>query len=213
MGPMRRLTVALCLLGLLGLRLGVHLSGEAAQAQIIPTLTVTPAPTTSSTATPGPTGGPAPSRTPAPSGPGVPTGPPRADLLVPELASDAFASPRMLLRWRGRGIDDGRVRSFLVQVRQLGLRRAADWRTLATGSSARGGTFTGAPGETYVVRVRARESDATGYGPPTTASVLVPLDERDRRVRLSPGWRKRHRSGAWKGTTAVASSPRATARL
>jgi hypothetical protein len=41
----------------------------------------------------------------------------------------------------------------------------------------------------------------------------VPLDERNRRVRLSRGWRKQRRAGAWNGATAVATSSRATARL
>jgi hypothetical protein len=43
--------------------------------------------------------------------------------------------------------------------------------------------------------------------------VLVPLDERDRRVKLSRGWRKQPRAGAWDRTTAVASSRRASAKL
>ena len=131
---------------------------------------------------------------------------------MPRLASDLFASARMALRWRGREGDDARAAGFLVEVRQVGLRLAADWRTLVAGAPARGTMFTGAPGEAYVVRVRAR-SEPEGYGPPATATVVVPLDERDSRVRLSGGWRKQRRPGAWNGGTAVASSSRATARL
>jgi hypothetical protein len=137
----------------------------------------------------------------------------QADVLVPALASDAFASPRMLLRWGGRGADDGRVAGFFVDVRRVGRPAAADWRTLVAGSPARTTTFTGAPGEAYVVRVRARPFDSDSYGPAASASVLVPLDERDRSVKLSRGWRKQRRAGAWMGATAVASSARATAKL
>jgi len=117
----------------------------------------------------------------------------------------------MTLRWRGRGDDDARAVAFLVAVRQLGLRAAADWRTLSPGAPARAAAFTGAPGEAYVLRVSARAD--VRYGPPALATVLVPLDDRDWRVKLSRGWRKQRRPGAWKGTTALAASPRATARV
>jgi len=132
-------------------------------------------------------------------------------LLVPELASDAFTSPRLLLRWRGRGLDDERATGFFVDIRALGLRSAADWRTLVAGSPARAAAFTGAAGSAYVVRARAMDSNA--FGPTVSSTVLVPLDERHGQVRLSPGWRKQRRPGAWNGATAAASSSRATARL
>jgi hypothetical protein len=66
------------------------------------------------TATPTPSPNPAPVETPPP--PPPPLLPPETELLVPELASDAFTSPRMQLRWRGRGPDDARATSFLVDV-------------------------------------------------------------------------------------------------
>jgi hypothetical protein len=195
------------LLLLLGL-LALSAAGRAAPAPAqIPIPTVTPVPTLTPTPTPSPT--PAPTDTPAP--PPAPLGPTQSAVLVPELASDAFTSPRMLLRWGGRGADDGRAGGFLVDVRQQGLRSAADWRMLVAGSPARAATFTGAPGEAYVVRVRSRAADSQTYGPPATASVLVPLDERA--LKLSRGWHKHRRAGAWDGTTAVASSTKAAARL
>ncbi len=119
----------------------------------------------------------------------------------------------MLLRWRGRGADDERAAGFRADVRPLGLRREADWRTLVAGSPARTATFTGEPGEAYVVRVRTRAAGSEDYGPVASATVLVPLDERDRRVTLSRGWRKQRRGGAWNGATASASSSKATATL
>jgi hypothetical protein len=162
------------------------------------------APGQSPTPTPNPT--PAPTEVPPP-----PLLPPQTELLVPELASDAFTSPRLQLRWRGLGPDDARATSFLVDVRPLGRRSSADWRTLVTGSLARSATFTGMPGEAYVVRARTYGAD--GFGPTATATVVVPLDERNRRIKLSRGWREQRRAGAWSGATAAASSSRATARL
>ena len=41
----------------------------------------------------------------------------------------------------------------------------------------------------------------------------MPIDERDRRVKRSRGWRKQRRPGAWNGGTLAASSAKATARL
>src|SRR4051812_29421250 len=197
----RRLATAALLPGLLAAVLAVRAalpaaSGPTASAEILATPTPTP------TASPAPT-------------PTEPAGPllPQSEVLLPELASDAFASPRMALRWRGRGDDDARAAGFLVEVRQVGLRAEADWRTLVPGSPARTTTFTGAPGEAYAVRVSERTEGSGNYGPAATASVLVPLDERDRRVKLSRGWRRHHRRGAWSGTTASAASSRATAKL
>ena len=140
-------------------------------------------------------------------------GPPATELLVPELASDAFTSQRLQLRWRGRGDDESRAAAFLVDVRALGLRSAADWRTLVAGSPARSTTFTGEPGAAYVVRARTRAIGDEAFGPPTSATVVVPLDERNRAVKLSRGWRKQRRPGAWKGATAAATSTKATAKL
>ena len=43
--------------------------------------------------------------------------------------------------------------------------------------------------------------------------MIVPIDERDRRVKRSRGWRKQRRPGAWNGGTLAASSAKATAKL
>jgi len=143
----------------------------------------------------------------------MPPPPPVTDLAVPELASDAYTSPRMALRWRGRGADDERAAGFFVDVRQVGLRSGADWRTLVAGALVRTTIFTGAPGAAYVVRARERAEGWAGYGDPSSATVVVPLDERDRRLKLSRGWRRQRRAGAWRRTTAASASTRATAKL
>ena len=195
----------LILLGLLVLVAGGRAATAPAQ---LPLPTVTPAPTV--TATPTPTASPAPTATPEPP---PPLGPPATELLLPELASDAFTSPRLHLRWRGRGDDDSRAAAFFVDVRALGLRSPADWRTLVAGSPARSTTFTGEPGVAYVVRARTRAIGADAFGPLASSTVLVPLDDRSRAVKRSRGWRKQRRPGAWKGTTAAATSSKASAKL
>lgn len=179
-----------------------------AQLPPLPTPTVTPTPVPTLTPTPTPTATESPPPPPPP-----PLLPPATELLIPDLASDAFTSPRLKLRWRGRGSDDDRAAAFLVDVRPLGLRSEADWRTLVAGVPARSASFTGAPGQAYVVRARTLAEGFDAYGPPATSTVLVPLDERNRAVKLSRGWRRQRRPGAWNRATAAASSTRATAKL
>jgi len=203
MGRVRRRL--LLLLGLAALAVCGRIA--AAPAQVVPLPTVTPTPTATPTATPSAT------PTAAPVPPPPPLGPPATELLLPELASDAFTSQRLHLRWRGRGDDERRAAAFHVDVRALGLRSTADWRTLVAGSPARSATFTGEPGVAYVVRARTRAIGAEAFGPPTSATVVVPLDERNRAVKLSRGWRKQRRPGAWKGATAAATSTQPTAKL
>ena len=80
------------------------------------------------------------------------------------------------------------------------------------GAPAREAIFTGAPGVTYALRVSA--GDAAGsYGPYALGSVTIPLDERDRQVKLSRQWRRARSAGAWTGTLARSSSRRARATL
>jgi glycerophosphoryl diester phosphodiesterase len=143
---------------------------------------------------------------------GAAAGPPRVELLVPSLASDAYVSPRMLLRWRGRGADDARAEGFLADVRPASLRRAADWRALVAGAPARQAIYTAEPGSTFVLRVRARAA-ADVYGPKSAKAVVVPLDDRSARIRRSGPWREARSSGAWKGRVARAAGRRARMAL
>lgn len=147
-----------------------------------------------------------------PPGPVVLAPPPSAEWLVPALASDAFNSPRLRLRWRGLGADDARASGFVADVRPAGSRDPVDWRALAEGAPVREAIFTGAAGVTYALRVSASDT-AGSYGPYALGSVTIPLDERDRQVKLSRQWRRARSAGAWKGTLARSSSHRARATL
>ena len=147
-----------------------------------------------------------------PIGPVVLAPPPSAEWLVPALASDAFTGPRLRLRWRGLGADDARAHGFVADVRHAGSRSPDDWRSLVTGAPAREAFFTGAAGVTYALRVSARDAAGT-YGPYATGSVTIPIDGRDRRVKLTRPWRRTRSAGAWMGTLLRSSSRRARATM
>ena len=147
-----------------------------------------------------------------PDGPIILAPPPSAEWLVPALASDAFAGPRLRLRWRGLGADDARAHGFVADVRHAGSRSPDDWRALVTGAPAREAFFTGAAGVTYALRVSARDA-AGAYGAYATGSVTIPIDERDRRVKLTRPWRRTRSAGAWMGSLLRSSSRRARATM
>jgi glycerophosphoryl diester phosphodiesterase len=141
-----------------------------------------------------------------------PLGPPAAQILVPALASDAATSPRLRLRWRGRGGDDGRAVGFAVEVRPATSRRAADWRALVVGEPRRATIFTGLPGTTFVLRVAAR--DASGaYGPAAVRSITVPLDDASGELRRTGPWRRARSRGAWRKRVSASASRRARMTL
>ena len=125
----------------------------------------------------------------------------RPSCSLPELASTR--SPRRASSCAGAGAGMTRAgpRPSSSTCARWGCAPTADWRTLVAGSPARSATFTGAPGVAYVVRRGAPIGDAV-FGPTASSTVIVPLDERDRPVKLSRGWRKQRRPGAWKGATA-----------
>jgi hypothetical protein len=121
-------------------------------------------------------------------------------LQVPELASDAFTTPRLVLRWHGD--DPSGVAAFDADVRS----RTFVWRLLAENSLARSAVFTASPGERYVIRVRARDGagNLSGFH---FAGVSVPRDLRPR------GWRVARSARAWMGTVAAPRGRRGRASL
>jgi glycerophosphoryl diester phosphodiesterase len=142
----------------------------------------------------------------------VALGPPVTRILVPALASDAFTSPHLRLRWRGRGADDDRADAFVAEVRPAASHRAADWRALVADAPLRNTLYTATPGSTFVLRVAAR--DASGrFGPAAVRAVTVPLDDASRRVRRSGRWRRARSRGAWRGRVSASASRRAKLAL
>ncbi len=149
---------------------------------------------------------------PAPlSAPVAPPGPSAADVFFGGLASDGATAPRLALRWRGRGDADAAATGFDAQIRPLGFRREADWRTLVAGAARRSATFTAEPGAAYVARVRAR--DASGApGAWSARGLVVPLDDGVLRGSRR-AWRSEPRPAAWGGAVRVATASGATLRL
>ena len=147
-----------------------------------------------------------------PGPPPVVSGLPAAEILVPALASDAATSPRLRLRWRGRGDDDGRAEGFFAEVRPAGARRSADWRALVAGAPRRDTIFTALPGTTFVLRVAARDGSGR-YGPAAVRSITVPLDDASRLLRRSGPWRRERSRGAWRRLLSASASRRARLTL
>jgi glycerophosphoryl diester phosphodiesterase len=139
-------------------------------------------------------------------------GPPAVQILVPGLASDAFTSPHLRLRWRGRGADDARAEAFVATVRPAGSHRTADWRALVADAPRRATLYTATSGSTFVLRVAAR--DAAGrFGPTAVRAVTVPLDDANPRVRRSGPWRRARSRGAWGRRLSASRSRRARLTL
>jgi hypothetical protein len=110
-------------------------------------------------------------------------------------------SRTFFLSWQAQDGDTGSgVGTYDVDVRdQQGAgKSASDWRPLARGISQPRVRFRGSPGKGYDFRVAAvdRAGNRSSYA---TAAVLVPIDERDKAVRRSRGWRTIKRRGAWGG--------------
>lgn len=124
--------------------------------------------------------------------------PPQLALHVPELASDGAVTPRLVLRWDAG--DPSGVSAFDADVRS----QRFGWRLLTENSLSRVAALTTAPGERYVLRVRARDG-AGNLGPYDFAGFSVPFDLRPR------GWRIVRRGRAWMRTLAVPG--RRTAKL
>lgn len=108
-------------------------------------------------------------------------------------------SRTFFLSWQAQdGTKGSGVASYDVDVRDLSGAAASqsDWRSLARRIKAPSVRFRGGSGRGYEFRVAAvdRAGNRSGYA---SATVLVPIDERDSAVRLSRGWREVVRQGSW----------------
>jgi hypothetical protein len=108
-------------------------------------------------------------------------------------------SRTFFLSWQAQdGSKGSGVATYDVDVRQLGGTAASqsDWRSLARHIRQPSVRFRGGPGRGYEFRVAAVDR-AGNRSPYATAQVLVPIDERDKAVKLSRGWREVVRKGSW----------------
>jgi len=144
---------------------------------------------------------------------------PRLHLDLPGiLASQRSRSRTIRIEWLG---DDGAtgsgVTTYGADVRKLsdGATGAAagPWKKLVEDTILTRAHFRGESGASYEFRVDARDR-AGNRSDFVRGGVIIPVDDRDRRLlRISPGWKRLKRKGAW-GRTVIRSRHRgARARL
>src|SRR3954469_18689083 len=112
---------------------------------------------------------------------------------------ESGTSRTFFLSWQAQdGTKGSGVATYDVDVRRLGgaATSQADWRPLARHIAPPSLRFHGGPGRAYEFRVAAVDR-AGNRSPYATAQVFVPIDERDKAVKLSRGWREVVRTGSW----------------
>jgi hypothetical protein len=123
------------------------------------------------------------------------------------LASERGRSRTLDVSWQA---DDGAgagVSHYAVEVREP----AGEWRSIAERTDAAAARFRGDPGKAYQFRVTAVDR-AANRGSAETEPLLVPVDDRDRRLwRFSRGWKRHLKSWAWGRTIMRTRRPRARA--
>lgn len=128
--------------------------------------------------------------------------PPALKVSIPGgFASDGSQSRTIVVSWQGdEGLDGSGIRTYGVDVREVndGARASAsDWRNLRDGITRTAVHFRGDSGSAYSFRVRATDR-ANNTGEQTSGIVAIPIDDRDRKLmRLSPGWKRVAKKGAW----------------
>jgi hypothetical protein len=131
---------------------------------------------------------------------------PRIDWRLPgRLASERGRSRTMLLSWAG---DDGTgsgVASYGVEVRKLADgagpdEPAPEWKRLLQGSKGTSLHYRGEAGDAYRFRITAVDR-AANTATVETDPVVLPVDDRSRRLwRFSKGWKRTRTDAAWGGS-------------
>jgi hypothetical protein len=141
------------------------------------------------------------------------------DLPGRRLASERGRSRTMIVSWQA---DDGAgsgLSHYAVEVREMGsgLRSAkvvpGEWKLVTDRTATPSVRFRGDSAKAYRFRVTAVDR-AANRGAAETQTIVVPVDDRDRRLwRFSRGWRRTLRAAAWGRTVRRAAKAGATARL
>jgi hypothetical protein len=141
------------------------------------------------------------------------------DLPGRQLASERGQSRTMVVSWQA---DDGAgagLSHYAVEVREMGtgLRTAkivpGEWMLVTDRTAAPSVRFRGDSAKAYQFRVTAVDR-AANHGTAETQTILVPVDDRDRRLwSFSRGWRRTRRAQAWGRTVKRAERAGATAKL
>jgi hypothetical protein len=143
----------------------------------------------------------------------------KVDLPGEHLASERGRSRTLVVSWQA---DDGvgaGVAHYTVEVREVanGLRASkivpGDWRRIADRTATPSVRFRGDSGKAYQFRVTAVDR-ATNRGSAETQPIVLPVDDRDRRLwRFSPGWKRESRAAAWGRTVRRTERDGSTATL
>jgi hypothetical protein len=133
------------------------------------------------------------------------------------LASERGRSRVILVSWQGDDQAGSGVAHYSVEVSELadgaGASPAAEWRTLLDKASVNGVHFRGEAGDAYRFRVTAADRAANRTTVESDA-VVIPVDDRSRRLwRFSNGWKRVRAGDAWGRTVVRPRQAGATARL
>jgi hypothetical protein len=145
-------------------------------------------------------------------------GPSDADLPGRRLASRGGRSRTMLVTWGAQDGAGSGVANYTVEVSEANDGAGASqaepqWRTLLDKSSVNGLHFRGDSGTAYRFRITATDR-ALNAATIVSDPVLVPVDDRDRRLlELSRGWKRTRVASAWGLTVVRAPRAGATGRM
>jgi hypothetical protein len=132
------------------------------------------------------------------------------------LASRDGRSRTILVAWAGQDGAGSGVENYTVEVSQANDGAGAsqdDWRTLADRTGSTGLHFRGDSGDAYRFRITARDR-ALNSSTIVTNPVLIPLDDRDRRLfRVTRGWKRVRAAQAWGRTVVRAAHAGARGRV
>src|SRR5918999_3848774 len=138
------------------------------------------------------------------------------DLPGERLASEQGQSRTMVVSWQADDGDGAGVAYYSVDVREVASgvgASQADWRSVTDRTQTPSARFRGEPGKAYRFRVTAG-GRATNRGTAESSTIVMPVDDRDRRLlRFSRGWRRTPRASAWGETVRRTTEAGPTARL
>jgi hypothetical protein len=142
---------------------------------------------------------------------------PDPDLPGRRLASRSSRSRTLNVSWGAQDGAGSGVAYYSVEVSEVhdgaGASQAPEWRTLLDKAPTNSLHFRGESGDAYRFRITATDR-ALNSASILTAPVLIPVDDRDRKLlRLSRGWKRTRVSTAWGGSVVRANGPGATARM
>jgi hypothetical protein len=138
------------------------------------------------------------------------------DLPGRELVSERGRSRTMVVSWQADDGNGAGVAYYAVEVREIasGVRASqSDWRPVTERTATPSARFRGESGTAYRFRVTAVDR-ATNRGTAESNTVVIPVDDRDRKLlRFSRGWQRTPRAAAWGGTVRRTTTAGPTARL